>query len=739
MENKNGGFIMAKIIKRAGIVFFALAISCLMIIGLTTIANVNGKNDFSNLNSVIVDNKETPDLDESKYDYKLAGTCERMAQEWSKAVQQSVDNGGANVNVVLMNYWTAQVAESTTKFGDAVGFEAGMLIIPANATITLELNGMTINRALTSGVTGGRIFKIYGTLNIYDRFYNDDKVKEILEITPNALKHLAGFGKLIGGNCSASSPGGAITVEPTGTLNMYGGIICDNKTLDVGGGILNQNIFNLYNGVICDNYAERFGGGVETLGGKTNIYDGVIANNICNIHGGGISFDARVADSRKIRSTGTIYNTIVQNNFSSYYAGGVACYDSDIEIIDIQVKNNQSTNNSAGILVWNNSTLVMKNGTVTGNRMLDRGLNGENGGGGMLVGLNSEVTIEDILIADNVITTNIERDVTGGGILLLSAGILNLYGGVIKNNLVYDISNKYSYGAGVCVRDKNCTFNLGGNVQIYDNKANDVAEDLFVNKDIKVHIDKPLVNAHIGVKLAKSYGDGVLTDGYETYNPEKPNAYFFANDGVKIATLNNNEVSFESTLESDIYDYIYLEDGYRKNYKDNNLVHAVNDYKKSVAVNNGDLILGNIKPNTSVNEFISNINFAGSNVKMYNSKGQIVYNKGNAVSGIDTSKYDNGIEFAIGTGWKLETYNDSGILIETLFLSVLGDINGDGRISASDCTYLRQLANEKSTFESMLIVRKLAGIIDNKGKFTSADGEILRAIINKENFIEFYY
>ena len=151
---------MAKCIKRAGIVFFALAISCLMIIGLTTTANVNGKNDFSNSNSVVVDTKETPELDESKYDFKLEGTCSQMAEEWSKAIKQSTDNGGANVNVVLMNYWTAQVVESTTKFGDAVGFEAGMIVIPANVTITLELNGMTINRALTSDVTGGRIFKI---------------------------------------------------------------------------------------------------------------------------------------------------------------------------------------------------------------------------------------------------------------------------------------------------------------------------------------------------------------------------------------------------------------------------------------------------------------------------------------------------------------------------------------------------------------------------------------------------
>ncbi len=46
MENKNGGFIMAKIIKRAGIVFLVLVISLLLILGCMFAVNTvtEGKN-----------------------------------------------------------------------------------------------------------------------------------------------------------------------------------------------------------------------------------------------------------------------------------------------------------------------------------------------------------------------------------------------------------------------------------------------------------------------------------------------------------------------------------------------------------------------------------------------------------------------------------------------------------------------------------------------------------------------
>ena len=70
----------------------------------------------------------------------------------------------------------------------------------------------------------------------------------------------------------------------------------------------------------------------------------------------------------------------------------------------------------------------------------------------------------------------------------------------------------------------------------------------------------------------------------------------------------------------------------------------------------------------------------------------------------------------------METYNGN-VKIEEFKLSVLGDINGDGRISASDIVYLRELAR----------------LIDNRGKFTQADAEIIKAVIEKESNIELYF
>jgi len=300
------------------------------------------------------------------------------------------------------------------------------------------------------------------------------------------------------------------------------------------------------------------------------------------------------------------------------------------------------------------------------------------------------------------------------------------------------ISGNYCEGNGGGVSDTSdsAVIKIGSGMQIFDNIAHGVPSDLRLEQGQKITVTENMSNnngvSHIGIKLADDYGTGTFTTGYGANNSgNNPSKFFFSNDGAYLATLNGGEVSFENTIESNEYDFVYIENGKRQNYKENNLTHAVNDYEKSMIVNNGKLILGNIGVNTSINTLIGNINFSRNHIKIYNNKNQLVYDKGNSVAGINASCYDNGREFAVGTGWKIETYTDSGVIIETIYLSVLGDVNGDGRISASDVTYLRQIASDNALYESLSVEKKLASMVINKGNVTSADAEIVRNVVDK--------
>ena len=70
---------------------------------------------------------------------------------------------------------------------------------------------------------------------------------------------------------------------------------------------------------------------------------------------------------------------------------------------------------------------------------------------------------------------------------------------------------------------------------------------------------------------------------------------------------------------------------------------------------------------------------------------------------------------------------------------MLGDINGDGRISASDVIYLREIANDTELYNNLNAEVKLASLIINKGKVTSADSEILINIMNYNVKIDIFY
>ena len=149
---------------------------------------------------------------------------------------------------------------------------------------------------------------------------------------------------------------------------------------------------------------------------------------------------------------------------------------------------------------------------------------------------------------------------------------------------------------------------------------------------------------------------------------------------------------------------------------------------KHIASVNGRNVLGKILPNTKLSTFVANLENSKSTIKVYDSKNSLIYDKGVEVVA-------NQI---IGTGYRVELYNGT-TKEDIVYLSVLGDINGDGRISASDVIYLREIANDKALYDNLNAEIKLASLIINKGKVTSADSEIILNVIEHKLSIDIFY
>ncbi len=785
---------MAKIIKRVGIIFFVLVISCLVIMGCVVATNTANNNGFEKgeNQSAMVDSssKETPVFQE------LSGaTCAAMATNWDTIIQNA-KKGNNKAYVKLMNNWTAAITADgvQTSFGSSdVSFFNNDILIPEGMDVTIDLNGKTINRNKTQVSTSGQIFAVAGNLTIMDSsFTNEDIVKNYNVVrnmsTEAIINHFKGLpiGKLTGGwttnaggciwlikaNASVEINGGMIlgnksnahggavyTDQSDSTITMNGGIIIANDANKRGGAIYSTGVESniILNGgiilgnnalndggainaertnvqindiIIANNYCKGNGATIHMVGGEINIYGGLITNNTARSHAGGIYIINYDYNGTNVQATFNMYGGEISYNKSYFGAGLMMYYGAKGNLKDGKIINNHALENGGAVGVYWGSELVMDGGIIANNVVEYH--DNENTGGCVLVGHASSMTMNGGEIVNNKVLSPWDKQVNGGGLLICNTGTNNvtLNKGVISGN--YCEGN----GGGVSDTSDSAVIKIGSGMQIFDNIAHGVPSDLRLEQGQKITVTENMSNnngvSHIGIKLADDYGTGTFTTGYGANNSgNNPSKFFFSNDGAYLATLNGGEVSFENTIESNVYDFVYIENGKRQNYKENNLTHAVNDYEKSMIVNNGKLILGNIGVNTSINTLIGNINFSRNHIKIYNNKNQLVYDKGNSVAGINASYYDNGREFAVGTGWKIETYTDSGVIIETIYLSVLGDVNGDGRISASDVTYLRQIASDNALYESLSEEKKLASMVINKGDVTSADAEIVRNVVDK--------
>ena len=150
----------------------------------------------------------------------------------------------------------------------AAGSSDERIIIPEGKTVTVDLNGFTLNRNLSKKKEHGQVFEVYGTLILED-------------------ESIGQRGAVKGG---WANYGGGIAVRENGKLVLQGGTITRNRASDDGGGVYVRGSFDVRGGAIEGNEAEGSGGGVYLEEkGVLSLEDGAITENTADGNGGGVS------------------------------------------------------------------------------------------------------------------------------------------------------------------------------------------------------------------------------------------------------------------------------------------------------------------------------------------------------------------------------------------------------------------------------------------------------------------
>ncbi len=211
-----------------------------------------------------------------------------FAEGWNIATAAS------NAAVKLLTDWEAVEGSFGTGNGFGTGTDStgsGAILVPPGKTITLDLNGYTINRNLTQGTPNGNVITVKGALTIED----------------NSNTDVDSQGKITGGynKTPGTESGGGIVMVSNSTLTLESGNIVGNKSIGWGGGVKNEGgTFTMTGGKISGNVANYSGdstskfnncGGGVYVGGSFTMTGGEISDNfVCGSggfrKGGGVFF-----------------------------------------------------------------------------------------------------------------------------------------------------------------------------------------------------------------------------------------------------------------------------------------------------------------------------------------------------------------------------------------------------------------------------------------------------------------
>ena len=396
-----------------------------------------------------------------------AATASEIATSWANFIK------GTGATWTLPDNWTAPQTNYVGKFGtDVLAYKDGALYIPEGRTVTINLNGKTLNRncAQVSTYNGCVI-------------YNDGNLT------------ISGSGTITGGNNSEAGGG----IVNNGTLTIGGGTITGNKTVHEtvgGGGIYSPEESNLTitGGTISNNTANWNGGGVYSRG-NLSVKGGTFSGNSSGNNGGAIyyyplngtpkfemtsgSFTGNNAKTSggavlaRVRASTTISGITVTNNMVETGAGGGMYFEADagtITFTGVTVTGNTAFSLGGGLRVYKASAIIggdskfnnnqarygggvawegdgdddtftMSNTTINGNKMYAPSSGDANGGG--IRATNGTVNMNaGTKITNNTYATGYSGHTAGGGIFAYKSTI-TLRGAIIENNC----STRYGGGA----------------------------------------------------------------------------------------------------------------------------------------------------------------------------------------------------------------------------------------------------------------------------------------------------
>jgi len=385
---------------RVGIIIaLAAALSCSSLVAVTKLCVEDGS-------GVITAMAETTS------EVTEGATNDQIATVWNEAVQESIDSG-EQIAVTLSENWTAATSGDVTSFGTGVGFDNGRINVPAGANIVLDLNGFTIDRALTVTNEYGGVINVSGTLEICD-------------------SSAEGSG-LITGGYSGQMVGGGIHVDG-GNLTLTGGAVTKNISCDApitesgygyGGGvcILNHGTFTMTGGKITENFASS-GGGVYFEEGVFIMEGGEISDNTATYYGGGIA-GCYSGDAPSYIKGGLISGNTATN------AGGIEVSDEGKFVISGGEITSNTATNGGGVNVEVIATLTMTGGKIAFNSSTG----GDTSVGGVSITSTSEFTMTGGEISNNSAVKSEGATCVAG---VYSDGTINLSGGTILGNTFTD-------------------------------------------------------------------------------------------------------------------------------------------------------------------------------------------------------------------------------------------------------------------------------------------------------------